>query len=92
MQIGNLSVLKIPSKHEGGVTPSALQTQEEIKHCTGASALIVSGGQAKIQCIVSQVSCCNCGTFGAFSGDSQVHEKDVLYNELKLKSTVNCGN
>lgn len=37
MQIVNLRVFKITSKHEGGATPAALQ----IKHCAGASFLIL---------------------------------------------------
>lgn len=49
VQIVNLSVFKITSKHEGGATPAALQ----IKHCAGASSLIVSGVHDKIQCTVS---------------------------------------
>lgn len=67
MQIVNLSVFKITSKHEGGATPPALQTQGEIKRCAGASALIVSEVHDKIQCTASQVFCCDCGAFGAFS-------------------------
>lgn len=92
MRIANLSVLKITSKHGGGATSLALQTQVEIKHCTGASALIVGGVHEQNQCTASQVFCCNCGAFGAFSRDSQVHKKHVSYDEFKLKSTVNCGN
>lgn len=49
MQIVNLSVFKITSKHGGGATSLALQTQVEIKHCTRASALILSVVNEKIQ-------------------------------------------